>query len=110
MTAAERHKPLHLSSSQEADTKLILHAHEILKESSSKVAIHSPSGDTDILLLTLAHLYVYNERIYIINSHIMDNIKNMRLGSIIFEDEIINSLIGFHAFTVNDYISSFYRK
>ena len=46
MTAAERHELLHLSSCQEeADTKLILHAHKILKEGSSKVAIHSPSGD-----------------------------------------------------------------
>ena len=40
----------------------------------------------------------------------MNNIKNIRLSSIIFEDEIINSLIRFHAFTGNDYISSFYRK
>ena len=46
MTAAERHDLLHLSSSQEeADTKLILHANKVLKEGSSKVAIHSPSGD-----------------------------------------------------------------
>ena len=40
----------------------------------------------------------------------MDNIKNVRLSSIILKDEIINSLIGFHAFTRNDYISSFHRK
>ena len=61
---------LHLSSAQEeADTKIILHAREILKESSSKVAIHSFSGDTDILLITLAHLYEYKEKFYIIDSH-----------------------------------------
>ena len=48
MTATERHELLHLSSSKkETDTKLILHAQEILKESSSKVPIHSPSGETD---------------------------------------------------------------
>ena len=40
MTAAERHDLLDLSSSQ-----LILHANKVLKEGSSKVAIHSPSGD-----------------------------------------------------------------
>ena len=34
----------------------------------------------------------------------------MSLSSIIFEDEIINSLTGFHAFTGNNYISSFCRK
>ena len=70
MTATERHKLLHLSSSQEeCDTKLILHAHEILKEGSSKIAIYSLSGDTDILFLVLAHQYEYDERIYIIDSH-----------------------------------------
>ena len=40
----------------------------------------------------------------------MDNIKNIRLSSIIFEDKIIKSFIRFHAFTGNNYISSFYRK
>ena len=44
----------------------------------------------------------------------MDNItkkkKKKRLSSIIFEDQTINSLIRFHAFTGNDKISSFYRK
>ena len=40
----------------------------------------------------------------------MDNIKNIRLNSIIFEDEITKSLIGFDAFTGSNYVSSFYRK
>ena len=58
MTATDRHELLHvLSSQEEADTNLVLHAHEILKESSSKVAIHSPTDGTDILLLTLVHLH-----------------------------------------------------
>ena len=39
----------------------------------------------------------------------MGNIKNTTLSSIIFEDEIIISLIGFYAFTGDDYISLFYR-
>ena len=38
----------------------------------------------------------------------MDNIKKTRLSSIIFEDEI--NFVRFHAFTGNDYISSFYGK
>ena len=71
VTATERHEIFHLLSSQEeADTKLIFHAHKILKDGSSKLAIHSPFGDTDILLLALAHLYEYKERIYIVNIHI----------------------------------------
>ena len=79
MTAAERQELLHLPPSQEeADTKLILHSHKILKEGSSKVVIHSPSSDTDILLLTSAHLYKSKERIYIINSHGNGKYKNIR--------------------------------
>ena len=70
MTATKRHELSHLSSSQEeAVTKLILDVHEILKESFSKVGIHSPSGETDISLLILAYLYEHKERIYIIDSH-----------------------------------------
>ena len=69
VTTTKRHELLHLSSSEEeAVTKVILHGHEILKESSSKVAIHPPSGDTDILRLTLTHLYEYKERMYIIDT------------------------------------------
>ena len=92
MTATERHKLLHLSSSQkEADTKVILYAHKILKEGSPKVAIHSLSGDTDILLLTLTQLYEYKERIYIINSH--GQYKKHKTKQYYFiEDEIIKSL------------------
>ena len=70
VTATQRHELSHLSSSQEDDdTKLMLQAHKILNESSSKVAIHSPFSDTDILILTLAYLYKNKERIYIIISH-----------------------------------------
>ena len=39
----------------------------------------------------------------------MDNIKKIRLSSIIFEDKIVKSLIGFHTFTGSNYVSSFYR-
>ena len=51
-TATERHELLHISASEEkADTKLILHAHQILKAGYYKVAIYSPFVDTDISLL-----------------------------------------------------------
>ena len=110
MTAAELHELLHFSSFQEeAVIKLILQAHEILKQSSFKLAIHSPSGDTDSFFLTLVHLCEYKERIYIIDSH-RQNKKNISLSSIIFKHQIINSLIGFHVLTGNNYISSFCRK
>ena len=104
------HELLHLWSSQEeSDTKLIVHSHEILKESSSKVSIHFSSGDTNVFLVNLTHLYEYGKRIYIMDSHGQYK-KNIRLSSIIFEDEIIISFIRFHALTGNNYISSFNRK
>ena len=104
------HELLHLWSSQEEpDTKLIVHSHQILKESSSKVSIHFSSGDTNVFLVNLTHLYEYGKRIYIMDSHGQYK-KNIRLSSIIFEDEIVISFIRFHALTGNNYISSFYRK
>ena len=80
------------------------------KESSSKVSIHVSSDYTDVLPVTLVHLYEYKEKTYIIDSYWQHNKKKISLSSFVFEDKIINSLIGFHAFTGNNYIISFYRK
>ena len=46
-----------------------MHAHEILKESSSKVPIHYSSGDTDVKLVAPAYLCEYEKRNDIIHSH-----------------------------------------
>ena len=68
MNETEWHELLHISSSQEEpDTNLT--GHEILKQSSSKGSIHFCYGDTYILLVAQAHLYKYEKRIYIIDSH-----------------------------------------
>ena len=51
-----------LHTQKEADTKIIAHAVEILhQETENKVAIRSPSGDTDLLLLSAALLYNFKE-------------------------------------------------
>ena len=77
MNAIARHELLRLWSSQEEpDTKLIVHSHEILKESSFKVSIRFSSGDTDVLLVLPAHLYKCEQRIYIMEA--MDNIKKRK--------------------------------
>ena len=57
------------SSQKEPDASLVIHAHEIFKESSSKVFIHISSDDTDVLLVTLAHMYISGKTMYIIDSH-----------------------------------------
>ena len=48
--------PSLLSTQEEADTKVILHAHKILQGTASTVTIRSPSGDTDIVVLAVALL------------------------------------------------------
>jgi len=98
------------SNQEEADTKILLHAKHAI-ETSEDTAVHllSPSGDTDILVLVIALMSPYKERVFIINGSGAHR-KTIWLGSLEFEDEVLNSLIGFHAFTGNDFVSSFFRK
>ena len=54
------------SNQEEADTKVILHTHQILKSNETSVIILcSPSGDTDIVVLTVALLYEFQNRVLI---------------------------------------------
>ena len=54
------------SNQEEADTKVILHTHQILKSNETSVIIlRSPSGDTDIVVLTVALLYEFQNRVLI---------------------------------------------
>ena len=99
-----------LSSQDEGDTKVILHASKILEEDSDAVVtIRSPSGDTDIVVLMIGLLHKYRERVLLDDFH-GDKRKTYRLSDIDLEDELIDALIGFHAFTGNDFTSSFFRK
>ena len=54
------------SNQEEADTKVILHTYQILKSNETSVIIlRSPSGDTDIVVLTVALLYEFQNRVLI---------------------------------------------
>jgi hypothetical protein len=98
------------STQDEADTKVILHAHNILEATDATVTIRSPSGDTDIIVLIAALLQSYKQRVVIDDFH-GDGRKSYRLSDIEhLEPEIIDSLIGLHAFTGNDFASSFFKK
>ena len=55
-------------------------------------------------------LHQYGERLILDDIHGNNNRKSYRLGDIELENDIIESLIGFHAFTDNDFVSSFFRK
>ena len=97
------------TSHEEANTKIILHAMHWRQTHNVNVTIFSPSGDTDIIVLLLAFLQDHEEHILIIDGHGEDK-KNLKLSDIDLEENLIHSLIGFHAITGNDYVSSFFRK
>ena len=98
------------NNQEEADNKLILHSHRTLKSNETSVIIpSSPSGDTDIVVPTVALIYEFRNRV-LIDDGFGDNKKVMRLSNKGTEKDLVDALIGFHAFTGNDYISSIFRK
>ena len=98
------------SSQEEADTKLILHCHTIASTlPSSTIILCSHSGDTDVIVLAVALLQEYKGRLVLDNGN-GKNRRQVRLSDIDIDGEIIDSFIGFHSFTGNDFCSSFFRK
>ena len=94
-----------VSDHEEADTKLVAMAFstQLLSES---LMVRSPSGDIDILVLFLLH---NTSRIFIDNGtgkarKILD-MSTSGLG-----DTEKKALAGLHAFSGNDYVSSFYKQ
>ena len=99
-----------INNQEEADTKVVLHSHQAIEEyETNRVLLRSPSGDTDILVLIISLLYDFKNRI-VIDNGVGSSRKLIWLGSIDFSSSRLNSLLGFHAFTGNDYVSSFFRK
>ena len=97
------------SNQEEADTKVILHALNVLHESQQcKIHLRSPSGDTDILVIALG-MIPYPERIYY-DSGVGKNRRCILLSEYVIPQEERDALIGFHAVTGNDYTSSFFGK
>ena len=98
-----------ISNQPEVDTRIMLYAAHALKDQDQRIAIWSPSGDTDIIVLAIALLDLQKERVTIIDGR-GENRKIFKLSSVEIEDDFIDCLLGFHAFTGNDYVSSFFRK
>jgi hypothetical protein len=98
-----------VSNHEEADIKMILHCLYALKEKDTTVILRSPSADTDIMILAVNLLQEENHRIFI-DFGTGNNRKGMWLNDVNHSPEKKNSLIGLHAFTGNDYTSSFFRR
>ena len=92
------------------DTKVILHCYQILKEcEGSVVTLRSPSGDTDIVVLAVALLNEFSNRV-LLDDGSGKHRTFLRLSDIDMEEDLVDAIVGFHAFTGNDYVSSFIRK
>ena len=97
------------SNQEEAGTKVILYCLDALKEPDATVVLHSHSGDTNIMVLIVALIRSDCERLYI-DCNNGKNRKAICLADIIMNKNEKDALLGFHAFSGNDYISGFFRK
>ena len=98
------------SNQEEADTKVILHALQVLQQTNLLVMLRSPSGDTDIFVLALGLICEYHSETLYYDYRNGNNQKGTWLSALLIEENHRSTLIGFHAFTGNDYMSSFFRK
>ena len=90
---------------EEADTRIIRHCSYALTLNATNGVIQSPSGDTYITLAV--SLVRERENVYVDNGN-GKNRNIIHLSQLAVKD--VNSLIGFHAFSSNDYASAFFGK
>ena len=98
------------SDQEEADTKVVLHAKEVLSSQAREkcVSIRSPSGDTDILVIALGTIVERSRVLFDYGNG--TNRSKIWLDQVMMPTDLRQALIGFHAFSGNDYVSSFFRK
>ena len=82
---------------------------DALKESEATVVRRSHSGDTNIIVLAVALIRSDCGRLYIQYGN-GKNRKAIFLAEIIINENEQGALLGFYAFSGNDYISGFFRK
>ena len=103
---------LNLSSKQEeADTKIILHCTNDLHRNHGEIVfLWSPSGNTDLVVLAAGLLQgLVNDQVFMANGS-SSNEQHYKLSEFEIDNESVSTVLGLHAFTGNDYESSFFRK
>ena len=109
VTPLELHEVDILKSNQEeADTRLILQAWHVLTSTTMYVNIQSPSGDTDVIILTISLLLEYKNRCFL-DSGSGDK-RYLWLGNIDMPLQCRQSIVGLHSISGNDYVSAFFKK
>ena len=96
------------SDHEEADTKLVALVCAANVPSEESIMVRSPSGDIDILTLFVAHDF-RDTKVFIDNGT-GKNRKIVEVTSSQLSAEEKKAPIGVHAFSGNDYVSSFFRK
>ena len=96
------------SDHEEADTKLVVMECAANVTSGESIMVRSPSGDTDILTLFVAHDFI-DTKVFIDNGT-GKNRKIIEVTSSKLSAEEKKALIGVHAFSGNDYVCSFFSE
>ena len=99
--------PEKASDHKEADTKLVALV-ESVEVNGNSVMVRSPSGDIDTLVLFILHQFE-GKNVFIDNG-VRKNRKIIDMSTTMLSSQQRHALAGVHAFSGNDYISSFSRK
>ena len=94
---------------EEADTIAYLAQHAIDTYSPIEIVIGSGSGDTDIPVI-LTGIFGSTSTPIVVDNGTGKHRKNVCVDSSALSDVQCRALVGFHAFTGNDYVSSFLRR
>ena len=95
---------------EEADTKIAyLTQHALMNNDVNEVCVRSSSGDIDILVIMIGIFGCSNNYIVVDNGTGKSR-RKIRIDSSTLSERHQKALVGFHAFTGNDYVSSFMRK
>ncbi|CAB4016498.1 Hypothetical predicted protein [Paramuricea clavata] len=98
------------SNQEEADTKVVLHYKSALASSLNKsIILRSPSGDTDITIIMIEK-FIEERANCFLDYGSGQNRMGLWLNSVDLNKPLKECLIGFHASTGNDFVSSFFRN
>lgn len=97
--------PSLISSQEETDTKVVLHAEVLLEDKNDTTTIRLPSGDTDLVILMISLLCKFKKWVILGDGHEKNKKK---ISDVDIKSDIVDVLIGRHAPSGNDYISLFF--
>ena len=95
------------SNQEEGDAKVMLHSAHAISTTEGSMILQSSSGDINIMIIAIR--LIDASKCVLVDYGNGKNRKGVWLNSIDLDDNIRAALIGFHAFTGNDYVSLFFK-